>query len=302
MTTDIAGVDFAPLSDSVPWPEAKQMRRAGRNGAFGEATATAIREAKPMAIWLTVGFGGLITVIIGIVALVQWIQGDDAYVGGIVTAFVAVLCVLIYFLGTLVRKAGWRRTARLIKFAQANGFRVEPTAPKRTLPGVIFTIRVAHSETTELIQWQVRGHAAEAAHHLWHISGGNSTVREVRYLAVALNVSMPRLAFGAERHPTAPVDRDFGTDLLAGDARVSGRHRPQLICGPDGRDRARALFTDELIGLLTRAANAEVVDGYLFVYYEGEGKLDEDFWRHKFAVADVAARNADALAATADPG
>lgn len=296
---DPIAVNYAPLSEKPTASVASAVRQEARAGSFGKTTATMVKGAKGDARIIAVVFGGFITLIFALVALVRWIQDDDPYIGLIMTVFVGLLSYGLYRIGGLVGRRTWRRSVQLITFGRANGFEVQPRSKPRKLPGAIFGLGSGQPFISDWVSWnQDRVHCEAAVRHWANTGGTHADTHMVRFLAVHLETEIPRLSFSCGRSLPASADMHLGPDLLADEPDRPRRHRPKLVCGPSGRERARAFFTDELIDLLTDddyPANAEVNDGWFFAYYRDRDMIDEDLWQHTFTTAAMVVRNAAAL-------
>ena len=299
---DSAAVNYAPLSKKPTVAEQDAARGEARAGVFGRPTAEMVGKAKQSARLLTVVFGGFLTLIFAVTTLVGLIGGegdDDVLIGVIATATVALLSFGVYLFGWgVVGRRNWRRTVQLIAFARANGFEVEPLSKARELPGRLASHGSSYQSTSERIGWSQDGQRVEVGVHSDGSYGTHAISFRVRYLAVRLDIELPRMSFGCGRRLPVSGDMLFGTDILVEEAALPRHRRPRLICGLAGRERARAFFTDELIHLLTdgsHPANAEVTDGWFVAYYGNGNTLDEDLWRRTIEVINAVGRSRTAL-------
>ena len=299
---DSAAVNYAPLSKKPTVAEQDAVRGDARAGMFGRPTEEMVVGAKQDARLLTVVVGGFLALIFAVTTLIGWIGGEnDDYVrtGVIAIATVALLSFGVHLFGVgVVGKRNWRRTVQLVAFARANDFDVEPLSKERELPGRLASHSSRYQATWERIGWSQDGQRVEVAVHTDATYGTHVNSFRVRYLAVSLDIELPRMNFGCGRRLPVSGDMRFGTDILADDAALPRRRRPRLICGMAGRERARAFFTDELIHLLTdgcHPANAEVIDGWFLAYYGNGNTLDEDLWRRTIEVVNAVGRSRSAL-------
>jgi hypothetical protein len=299
---DLSTIDYAPLTHRPDRVELARVRQEALEGAFGSTTARSVKTNTRDGLVLLAVLGGFITAIFAVTTVIRAAQGapdDDTRIGVFFTLGVAVLCVIIYLLSHFAGGSRrWRRMVQLIEFARANGFTVQPESDPVILPGLLARHQSKYHSTHERVEWTQDGLSAECALHTDASYGRTVSTFSQRYLAVRLPHDFARVSFlGGLRVPVQP-DRYLGENVL--DGSVAGRHpRARLICRPADRDTARALFTEELIDILTdprHPANAEVVEGWFLAYYRTGDRLDPELWRRTLEAADAIARNATAWA------
>ncbi|WP_030445219.1 hypothetical protein [Actinocatenispora sera] len=291
---DPSTVDYAPLTARPSPAEADAVRREALAGAFGKKTATEVRGAagnRRIAVGLV---GGFLTLIFVIVTIVHGAQGGDIgdWLAGLFCTGIVVLGFgSLYVLFVLKDHRGWRRSAQLIAFAQANEFDVQPAATPRSRPGALRPhSNPQYQSLSDLVEWDQGGRPVEVA--TCYRSFGKNSSFTVRYLGVRLDIDLPRVSFDCGRSIYPQGDPHFGTDVLADDPTLPSRHRPRLICRPGTGRVAREFFTDALIGVLTNEshpANAEVVDGWFLAYYRSRDILDPALWRRMIETAALVA-------------
>ncbi len=300
--TSPSTIDYSPLTQRVGGAVARQVREEALDGALGPSTAKSVGDRRSNTRIVAFTIGGFFVLLSGIIAFAQWVSGDngtDAAAGVVVSAILTEVC---YVIALGVQALSWRRTVRLVRFARANGFAVEPTATPSTLPGTIFqpSPRGTFSYTRDVVSWTQDGYDTEVGLHIWVHKGQDGTTR--KYLAMRLDAPTPQMSFDFGPSALRAPNTLSGVDVLADEPHLPQQPRPRLITASQDRSLARTLFTDDLIALLTDddgTVQAEVMGDYFFAYY-GEGKrLDVDRWRLLLETAQLVAQNADALRARA---
>lgn len=266
---------------------------------FGPTTAEHLRGSRGRGTGVGVLVGGFLVLVFGIATVVGIARGggNDVGVGLALTAIGAGVGVLCSRLAGAGERRAWRRSARLVAFARANGLTVEPEAAATPRPGTPFR-NPSFARTRDRIAWTAAGLPAEAAD--WSTYRGRAGTVHCRYLAVRLDVDAPRATFDCGVRGPARGETLVGGDAL-GPPAEGRRHR--LTCVTASHDRARALFPDEVVALLTdphQPCNAEVADGWFLAYYR-PGKADAERWRHTFALADAVARATASIRAAERP-